>query len=366
MREKIPQIPQKEINPRQKLRGEKKFDPSNQKELTTHLFRYWRGDAHTHSQESSREGWGYPEGIYSEEEVMEYYQGLGLEFVAFSEHASKPGQPEKLATEHPISQSFLNQAERIEKLNQEGGFEISAFSSTEANVFFDEENNPTIYLPEEVLQKLDLVIASRHSIANEKDITAIKKSLLFAINNDRVDVIGHPDRYIRLEGGIKDGENPCSEEVYWNTWEEILDAMEQKGKAFEINFNNPPSDELLEKAAQKNIKFMLNYDAHDFHQYKREGPSDQGTIKKWAKEEASDEDLEILQRYKLERLTSGPGAVAILRLARFIRKLDKLKVTPDRIINSSRENIISFLTEDRNKSTKNLEFLKEKFKTQTS
>lgn len=292
---------------------------------------------------------------------MKYYQDLGSEFVAFSDHASKPGKPEELKYEDKISQDLLSQTEEIKNINREGKFNIAAFSSVEANILFNDNEKAVIDLPIEVLKKLDLVIASRHAIKNEKDINNIKDSLLSAINNPYVDVIGHPDRYIRLNQGVTDKGDPCSSEVYWGTWNEILDEVNKNGKAFEINFNNPPTDELLEMAANKGIKFILNYDAHDFNQYKKGIPEADKAKKKWAEGEAKSEDLEILQKYKLDRLTSGPGIKAISRLVKFIKKLEKLEVSPERIINSSRENMINFLTKDRNKSTENLEFLKEKF-----
>jgi len=356
-----PQIPVEKIEPQQEMiRQAKEYGPNKKRELTQFIFEYWRGDAHTHSQESSR-NWGYAEGIYSEEEIMKYYQELGMEFVAFAEHASNPGRPEKLSADHEISRAFLNQIDRIEKLNQKGKFNIGAFSSTEANIFYDETGRPTIDLPKEVLQKLDLVVASRHAIDNEKDIKAIKESLLSAIHNPDVDVIGHPDRYIQLNQQVTDTDQPCSPEVYRQAWDEILYEMAKNGKAFEINFNNRPNDELLEIASQKGVKFMLNFDAHDFNQFKQGVLEGYEAKQKWAKGEAADEDLEVLRQYKLDRLTSGPGVRAILRLVKYLKKLKQLGVTPNRIINSSRENMINFLTVGRGKSTENLNLLKDKF-----
>lgn len=360
MRENFPKIPLEEICPQEEMEEKgKEYDQETKNELTENIFKYWRGDAHVHTQESTR--WDYVEGIYDKEELMKYYQDLGLEFVAFSDHASKPGEPEKLEFEDKISQDLLGQVEEIKNINREGKFNIAAFSSVETNIFFSDKEEANIDLPIEVLKKLDLVIASRHAIKNEKDINAIKESLLSAINNPYVDVIGHPDRYIKLNQEVTDKGEPCSPEIYWQTWNEILDEANKNGKAFEINFNNPPADELLELATRKGIKFMLNYDAHDFNQYKKGIPEGEEAKKKWAKDEAKSEDLEILQKYKLDRLTSGPGVKAICRLVKFIKKLEKLEVDPEKIINSSRENMINFLTKDRNKSTENLEFLKEKF-----
>lgn len=366
MRE-VPQVPLEEIQPTKKMEEQyaardQEYRPEGRTELSKKILQYWRGDAHTHSAESSREGWGYAEGIYSEAEAMRYYEGLGLEFVAFAEHTSKPGAPEQLAPDSPIAKSFLNQIERIGQLNRDSRFaNIAGLSSAEANVMFDANGQSTIDLPPEVMQKLDMVIGSRHSIANEKDITAIKQSLMATINNPNIDAIGHPDRYIQLTQGVMDSDQPCSPEKYWQVWDEILEAMAKNGKAFEINFNNRPHDKLLELAAQKGVKFMINYDAHDFGQYRQGQPDADNAKNQWAKGEATADELAILSKYKMDQLSGGPGVRAIAKLAHLVKKLEILGVTPDRIIDSSRDRMLRFLTEERGKSTENLEFLKNKF-----
>jgi histidinol phosphatase-like PHP family hydrolase len=270
---------------------------------------------------------------------------------------------------------------------------------------------------------LDYVIASQHTTYKDKNFKNIKEAILYAINNPEVDVIGHPDEYIGLKNNWDlfrenfkeadefhkkmtefqkdkkknndelekmykfirmvigkdkiEGENLKNEELskfrgefekmsipYWEMWEEILTAMAEKGKAFEINLKSPPDDKLLEMAASKNIKFMLNFDTHDFSQFKQETDfikRGKSAKRRWARGDAKDEDMEALEKYKEASLTSGPGFMAIRRLVKTIIKLEGWGVTPDRIVNSSRENMINFLTKDRGKSTDNLEFLKNKF-----
>lgn len=357
-----PPINKDQIGPEKKLtepvKQKSKERRERQDSLSQHILKWWQGDAHTHSKESTREGFGYPEGIYDIEEMLSYYKSLGLAFVCFTEHASKPGAPEKQAVDSGISQSLLSEAARIKKLNQQSGGDIAALSGVEANILFDEDGEPSLDLPDEVLRKLDLVIASRHAIAQEKEPAAIKKTLLFAIRNPQVDVIGHPDRYTR-----KDKEtSPEYWQEYWEIWPEILAEMVKNNKAFEINLNNPPTEELIEMAALAGVRFFINYDAHDFNQYKKEqteiSAAGEKAKKKWAKEEFADSDLEVLKSYKMERLSSGPGVMAILKLVRLIKKLESLGVMPDRVVNSSRDNLLDFLTKDRDKKTGNLDFLK--------
>lgn len=300
---------------------------------------------------------GYAEGVYSLEEIIEYYRALGLELVCFTEHASNPGSPQKLSPDDKICRSLLAEAERITQINRERKGDIIALSGVETNIFFDEAGQPTLDVPPEILNQLDLVIASRHAITREKEPKAIKESLIAAAQNPYVDVIGHPDRYTR-----KDGEQPPEYwQKYWDTWPEILEEMSKNCKAFEINFNSPPSEKLVGMAAEAGVKFFLNFDAHDFNQYKEKktelAQDGEELKKKWAEGEISEEEREILRKYKAERLSAGPGVRAILRLVKWIQKLESLEVKPERVVNSSKENLLKFLTRDRQKQTPNLIYL---------
>ncbi|HEB01421.1 MAG TPA: hypothetical protein ENI16_00285 [Candidatus Portnoybacteria bacterium] len=358
----IPSIEKEEIGPEKKLPEAEKERRIERREredsLSRYILEWWKGDAHTHSKESTREEWGYPEGLYDIEEAMDYYKELGLEFVCFTEHASKPGSPEKQSPESRICQSLLKETERITEVNLERKGDIAALSGVETNIFFDENDQPTLDLPEEVLQKLDIVIASRHAIVREKEPEAIKETLLFAIRNPDVDVIGHPDRYTRQDRE----KSPEYWQKYWNIWPEILQEIKDNNKAFEVNLNSPPSRKLTKMAVETGVKFFINYDAHDFNQYKKEKTeltrTGEEAKKKWAKEEVSKKDLEILKEYKTERLSSGPGFKSIFRLAKWIKRLESLGVRPERVINSSRENLIQFLTKEREKNTLNLSNLR--------
>lgn len=444
MRREIPSFPIEKIDPREEIKENREriekakqekaleegkeylptdYENSARAEKVKALIKkWWGGDTHAHSKESYR-NFSHPEGIYEAEEMLKWYEELGVEFVSFSEHTSDPMAPKKIKEDDEISQSFLKQTEGIEKLNKEGKTDTSVFSGAEANIYFDKNGNPTIDLPPEISKNLDYIIASLHTTYKDKNFKNIKEAILYAINNPDVDVIGHPDEYIGLKNNWdlfrgnfqeadefhkkmtelqKDKEKNKdelekmykfirmvigkdkiesddlkNEELlkfsgefekmaipYWQMWEEIIDAMAEKGKVFEINFTSPPDDKLLKMAASKNIKFMLNFDTHDFSQFKQETDfikRGKSAKRRWARGDAKDEDMEALEKYKEASLTSGPGFMAIRRLVRTIKKLEDLGVTPDRIINSSKENMINFLTEDRGKSTENLEFLKNKF-----
>ncbi len=170
-------------------------------DLSRTLKQWIGGEGHLHSQYSTREGFGYPEGIYDLREALAYYRSLGMEFVAFTEHSSKPGSPELLSEEHSISASLEEQAATITQLNAEQKEGPIALSGVEANIVFDETGTARLDVPDTVLEQLDFVVASRHGIAREKDLSAIEASLRAAAHHPAVDVIGHPDRYIPIKHG---------------------------------------------------------------------------------------------------------------------------------------------------------------------
>jgi histidinol phosphatase-like PHP family hydrolase len=330
----MPIINSDQIGPELKLTDEKREKQKEKREeedsLSKYISRWWKGDAHTHSKESSREDYGYTEGVYDVKEALKYYEGLRLEFACFAEHASKPGTPEKQSSDSEISQSLIKGAERITQINREKQNKVAAFSGVETNIMYDEKSGqPILDIPDEILQKLDLVIASRHAISREKELEAIKETLLFAIRNQHIDVIGHPDRYA-VDDNRKNSPEYLQE--YNKMWSEILEEMAKNGKAFEINLNNLPSKELVEMAVKKGVKFFINYDAHDFSQYKKEDkelfrPGEEAKSR-WGKGEATLEDMDKIEEYKKARLSAGPGYRAISKLVRQIQFLESLGLTP--------------------------------------
>jgi len=318
--------------------------------LPAEILRWWRGDAHTHSAESTREGFNYPEGLYHYEEILYYYEMLGLDFVCFTEHASLPQSPCVQEPTSAISQSLLEHTKRIHNLRKElsGKYRCLPFAGVEANIMYEGEK-PRIDIPDEVLAELDFVIASRHRVPEEKrtELGDIRESLSSAIVNPYVNVIGHPDRDIQTKT-----EDPRAAEAYWQMWKELLGEMRLKNKAFEINLKAQPDPKLVQMAADMGVKFFLNFDAHEFNQFLNYGdPSSITTEQRkadaqkyaWAAGSADEDDLLGLAIYKKEKLAQGPGVVPILRLAHWIKYLEEIGVQPEQVVNSSRENFLAFL-----------------------
>lgn len=358
----IPEISAEDIDPRATVSPEHRVAQDARHEapesMAKKIQRWWKGDAHTHTQESTRPDYGYAEGVYHESEILKYYQGLGLEFAAFTEHASKPGSPTIQTADSIVSRSLLAEAERITEINATDTLTTIGLSGVEANIMFDAEGKPVLDIPDEVLAKLDVVVASRHAIEREKDPAAIKETLLFAARHPQVDVIGHPDRYTK-----KDNEDPASEywQEYWSIWPEVLSEMKTNHKAFEINMTSQPDKRLVEMAVEAGLPLFLDFDAHDFNQFEW-GASELKDIgeplkKRWATDTMEETDEEELRAYKQERLHHGPGVHALKRLAGWITYLESLGVTPDRVVNASAKQLLTFLHEQHGRKTENLETL---------
>jgi hypothetical protein len=132
-------------------------------------------------------------------------------------------------------------------------------------------------------------------------------------------------------------------------------------KVIEINLNSQPSQEIIALAAACGCRFALNFDAHEFTRYKWQQSAlvqaGEAAKTRWGQNRATEQDMELLTTYKRACFTEGPGVIAPLRLKRWIDRLQMRGVTADRIINSSLETLLHFLTRERGKTTANLEQL---------
>lgn len=165
------------------------------------VYNYYRGDMHIHSRWSERSGvedGGREKWVYNEERLLNYVDRLGLEFVILTEHGSDPGAPVELSEEHPICQSLLAEQAKVAELDAADKYKAKAYVGVEASIFFNQEGKAVLDIPDVVLAKLDLVIASRYAITDEREPAKIKESLLAAVNHPELDVIGHPYRNIEF------------------------------------------------------------------------------------------------------------------------------------------------------------------------
>lgn len=349
------------------------------KEWLEDIWLYYKGETHSHSLHSNRleEDGSKEKMVHSSRRLLSYAEKLGLEFVFFSEHSSDPDSPKKLSENHPICQSLLKQKQEVDEINESEKYETQAFQAVEVNIMFDENGEAVVDVPDSILSQIDLVIASRHKIDDKLEPEKIKDSLFSAINNPNIHVIGHPYRHIefyqndwnyfkkyyqndevigsvlkKLEEnqdwdkikqiiGKIEAKDPKMKEYnllfnelkkrYWDSWEEVLKKMEEKGKCFEINLSsfNPVKEyyiSLLKKASKyKDLKYSITFDFHHLGQL----------------ENYKNKDFFSTTPEEIKNPSRAKGVQRILEL---IKLLKSLNIDPEKIINSSNDNIKKFIS----------------------
>lgn len=200
-----------------------------------------RGDLHVHSEWSDGRG--------SPEEMARAARQLGYEYIALSDHSPSVGIAGGLAPE-----KLDQKIEVISALNESlEGFTILV--GTEVDIRADGK----LDYPDELLAKCDVVVASVHMAQQQKE-RAITGRLIAAIENEHVDIIGHPT------GRIIGRRDPYDLDML-----AVLEAAAGTGTAMEINAY--PSrldlnDTWAKTARDLGVKMAINSDAHQPEQLK--------------------------------------------------------------------------------------------------
>lgn len=177
-------------------------------------------DTHTHTIASGH--------AYSTiKEMIESAADKGLELLAITEHAPMmPGS---------ISQIYFSNL----KVCPRQMCNIEVMYGVELNII---DYNGHIDLPDSILDKLDLRIASLHSICLAPGtIEENTNATIGAIKNPRIDIIGHPD-----------------DPAYPLDIEKIVHAAKQYKTLLEVN-NNSLNPNSARAGADKNVREMLTY-----------------------------------------------------------------------------------------------------------
>jgi DNA polymerase (family 10) len=132
-----------------------------------------RGDLHCHS--------NWSEGTMTIKEVVEKAKGLGLSYVAITDHSKS------LGIAHGLDEERLKeQGKEIEAINDElEGFTV--IKGIECDIKAD----GSMDLSDSSLADLDIVVASIHS-GFKNDEETMTNRMISAIHNEYVDIIGHP------------------------------------------------------------------------------------------------------------------------------------------------------------------------------
>ncbi len=222
------------------------------------LRQQYRGDCHSHST--------WSDGGSSILTMALAARELGHSYLVLTDHSAR------LTIAHGLSEDRLEeQLTEIQSINagfaaqstgQAAGQRTKSFrvlSGMEVDILED----GTLDLSDEMLAKLDIVVASAHSkLAQPSDI--MTKRLVRAVANPHVDILGHctnrkviPDQRARGGSGIR--KQSTFDPDY------VFAACAKYNTAVEINCRperQDPPDDLLDLALNWNCEIAINSDAH--------------------------------------------------------------------------------------------------------
>jgi DNA polymerase (family 10) len=198
-----------------------------------------RGDFHMHT--------GWSDGQDSVEEMALAAKKLGYEFIAITDHSGGLGVAHGLTPER-----LKNQIEEVRAVNQKMTG-IRVFSGSEVDI----RSDGSLDLPDELLDKLDIVIASIHSGMSQSE-QQITDRVIAAIKNPNVDCIAHPT--CRLIGTRP----PVAIDM-----EAVMKAALKYNKALEINAmpnRLDLKDTHIFRARDLGVKLFIGTDSHSTRQ----------------------------------------------------------------------------------------------------
>jgi DNA polymerase (family 10) len=201
-----------------------------------------KGDLHCHS---NWDGGQNPIEIMAETAIS-----LGYEYIGISDHTND------LKIERGLSEKqLLEQIDYIKELNKKfqiSNFKFQILAGCEANI----RNDGSIDVSDEVLSKLDYVIAGVHSsLKMEKQ--QMMERIIKAMENPNVDILAHPTG--RIVG---------QRDEYAIDFDEILKVAKKTGTILEINSSSRLDlrDLYIRRAKNEGIKMIINTDSHQKEQ----------------------------------------------------------------------------------------------------
>ncbi|WP_265108037.1 DNA polymerase/3'-5' exonuclease PolX [Halosolutus halophilus] len=195
-----------------------------------------RGDLHTHT--------GWSDGNNTISEMVEAAETRGYDYFGIADHAEGPGVVGDMGL---TDTQILEQVESIREVDAAADVEV--FAGIEANV----DAGGEIDLGDEVIEELDVIVASPHSALDQDAETATER-LVRAIENPAIDVLGHPSgRLLNDRSGLTFDATALGE------------AAAASDTALEVN-SNPRRLDLWGSAVQAAIEaggsIVINTDAH--------------------------------------------------------------------------------------------------------
>ncbi len=198
-----------------------------------------RGCLHNHTT--------YSDGLNTLSEMADYAQKLGLQYFGVCDHSQSATYANGLREDR-----LLQQLDEIASYNQQmiaEGKQFRILSGIESDIL----GNGDLDYPDEILEQLDLVVASIHSNLNMTEDRAMSR-LISAIENPYTTILGHmTGRLLLLRQG------------YPVNHRKVIDACAANGVAIELNAHPYRLDidwRELYYAVDKGVMISINPDAH--------------------------------------------------------------------------------------------------------
>ncbi len=195
-----------------------------------------RGILHAHST--------WSDGHNTVREMAEACIERGYSYLGISDHSKVAAYAGGLSED-----DLRRQSDEIDQLNEEFAGRLHILKGSECDILKD----GTLDYADDVLARLDFVVASIHSIFN-LPVEEQTQRMLRAIANPYVSIIGHPTGRILLERA-----------GYELDVEAVIDAAAANGVCIEINAHPSRFDldwRFVRRARDKGIKIPVNPDAH--------------------------------------------------------------------------------------------------------
>ncbi|MDQ0190330.1 PHP domain-containing protein [Alicyclobacillus cycloheptanicus] len=198
-----------------------------------------QGDLHVHTH--------WSDGSLSIVQAAAQAEALGYAYIAITDHSQSLAIAGGLTPER-----VWQQWEEIERVQSRTSVRI--LRGMEVDILADGR----LDMPDELLDELDIVIASIHS-AMHQPADVMTKRLLAAVRHPAVDIIGHPTG--RLIG---------RRAAYPYDFEAVLAEAARRGVMMELNANPNRldlSDDALRQCRAAGVLISVNTDAHHAHEF---------------------------------------------------------------------------------------------------
>jgi DNA polymerase (family X) len=186
----------------------------------------------------------WSDGALSVREMAEEAKKRGRKYIVITDHSQYSAIANGLSVER-----ILQQQEEVRAVDAEMKPDFRVFHGVEMDI----RSDGTLDYPDDVLEKLDFVIASLH-LSLRQPREQITPRILNAIRNPHVDLIGHP------RGQLLPDREPADLDM-----DAVFEAAKHSGIALEINANPRRLDleaQYARRAVELGILISINTDAH--------------------------------------------------------------------------------------------------------